>query len=260
VTFAWQGFQIEHPEDWAPASCTGKRDEGYCRIASPETLSYQIRWRTAKPQADLSHVLAEYLRLLARDAKKANVAFSSHTEERENTWHYSWKGLGNGKGQLHVVDNRAFFIETSATTNRSLNSPHRALVDSFMVNSGDLEPWAIFGLSVRIRSGMNLSRQMFQSGRTRLEWEDKLGRIVAERWGFGEQILAKHTFESWAREALEMRTALATEVENGWEFTLDKPLAKLRGFVRFDPQRNQLITLRSQSRSDRGTATWDWLT
>lgn len=259
MIFAWQGFQIEHPEDWAPALISGSRQEGYARIASPDAISYQIRWRDSKKGSNLRRSLDEYLARLGKDAKKLKTKFTSHVDTVDGLLHYRWSGAGNGKGALIEVADRTFFLEASSTSNKSVQGSFKELLHSFHLAEGEREQWSVFGLSVNLRAGLLVDRQLFHSGRTRLELRDREGRIVAERWGFGEQILAKHSFEEWARNSMSMPKAKVVEVENGLELEHSKVLMKSFGLARFDSADNQLTTLKVTTRSAKGKPTWDWL-
>lgn len=259
MIFAWQGFQIEHPDDWAPTLIAGQRTEGYVRIASPEALSYQIRWNQVKRGYDAKRSLDDYLAKIARDAKKLKTKFSSRVEQVDGDWQYNWSGAGNGKGSLVAIDERVFFLEASSITNRSVQGAFRDLRDSFRNTEASTELWSVFGLSVRLRSMMAVEKHVFQSGRTRIEWRDKLGRVVAERWGFGEQILAKHPFEEWAMNSMAMPKAKVKDVERGLELEVRKPLLRIYGLATADVERNQLITLKTISRGEKGRAEWGWL-
>jgi hypothetical protein len=259
LTFAWQGFQIEHPDDWAPALISGQREEGYARIASPEAVSYQIRWKQSKKNADLQRTLDEYLARLARDAKKLKTKFKSETERIDSNLEYRWSGAGNGKGLLLQRGGRTFFLEASSTSNRSVQSHFRDLEHSFQTNEGNYEPWSVFGLAVNLPTGFGVEKHVFQSGRTRIEWRDRSTRVVAERWGFGEQILARHTFEQWAMDSMAMPKAKIMEAEKGLELVKERPFLKIYGLATCDLDRNQLVTLKVTCRSAKGRPDWDWL-
>lgn len=261
MTFAWQGFQIEHPEDWAPALISGNRQEGYVRIASPDDLSLQIRWKKhPQDSKSLSKLLPGYLRQLERDSKKTKTKFTSRIDGRdEGTWRYQWKGAGNGTGSLLWFHDRAFFIEASSLSNRSTNSQHDRLVSTFQSHQGDREPWMVFGLEVLLPTGFGVEKHLFQSGRTRIEWRDRSTRIAAERWGFGEQILARHTFEQWAMDSMAMPKAKITEVNQGLELSHETLLLKTYGLATCHIDRNQLVTLKVTCRSPKGRPDWDWL-
>jgi hypothetical protein len=258
LTFAWQGFQLEHPEDWAPALISGNRDEGYVRIASPDNLSYQIRWKRIR-DTNLRRSLDDYLAKLKRDASKLKIRFQSDVVPEDGGLAYRWTGAGNGRGKLVSAGDRTFFLEASSTTNRSTQGSFRDLDASFVVADGEKELWSVFGISLSLRTGLEVERQTFQSGRTRVEWKDKVGRIVGERWGFGEQILGKHPFEEWARQTMDMEKAKVRTVEQGLELELSRLLSKSFGLARFDSERNQLVTLKSVSRTVAGRVEWDWL-
>lgn len=260
MIFAWQGFRIEHPDDWAPALISGSRQEGYARIASPEAASYQIRWREAKKGANLRRNLDEYLSKLGKDAKKLKTKFTSQVDEVDGKLHYRWTGAGNGKGALLEAGGRTFFLEASSTSNKSVQGAFRDLLDSFQLAEGDCELWSVFSLAVNLRAGLLVDKQLFHSGRTRVEWQDRKGRIIAERWGFGEQILAKHTFEEWAKNSMAMPKAKVKVVESGLELAQSKPLLKMYGLAKFDVEQNQLTTLKVISRSSKERPAWDWLT
>jgi hypothetical protein len=259
LTFAWQGFEINHPEDWAPALISGRRDEGYVRIASPEVLSYQVRWKSSKKGSELRRSLDEYLRKLERDARKLKVKFQSRVEPAGADYLYQWSGAGNGKGILQERSGRTFFLEASSTSGKSVASQFRELESGFTLGDGSTERWSAFGLALQLRAGLNVDKQVFQSGRTRIEWSDRTGKIVAERWGFGEQILGRHRFEDWAREILAMGKATGTESSQGWEFVQKSPLRLICGLAKFESEKNQIVTVKSTSRTDEGKARWDWL-
>ncbi len=258
-TFAWQGFQIKHPEDWAPALVSGSRQEGYVRIASPDAASFQIRWKDIKRNADLLRSLDEYLSRLAKDARKLKTKFSSQVEQVDGQWRYKWSGAGNGKGAVFEAGGRVFFLEASSTSNKSIQTPFRDLHQSFRLAEGPTELWSLFSLSVRLRPGLLVDKQVFHSGRTRVEWRDRQGRIIAERWGFGEQILAKHTFEEWAKSSIGMPKAKVKEVAQGLELETSRLFLKTYGLAKFDADLNQLTTLKVVCRSAKGRPSWDWL-
>lgn len=229
------------------------------RIASPDVLSFQVRWHPHAKHADPRRTLDAYLHRLSRDARKAKTKFSHRVDAVDGRLEYRWSGTGNGKGLVLTRASSIYFLEASSTNNRAVQASFQDIRTSFDTFDGDQEEWAAFGLHVQLRKGLVVDRHLFQSGRTRIEWHDKLGRIIAERWGFGEQLLAKHPFEEWAASALDMPKAERSKVESGWELTQSSPLRKVHALARFDRVRNQLVTIKSIGRSLKGKASWDWL-
>lgn len=260
MLFAWYGFRLRHPEDWAPATITGSRQEGYVRLASAETISGQIRWKSTKSSADLQAILDSYFAKLAQEAKRQKVSLSTSSDEVEGRIDYKWSGRGRGQGSLLYSEacGRAFIVEASATNNRSVQGAHRLLMADFASpEEEEMEPWAVFGLEIRLPSGLQVTKQTFQSGRTRLEFRGKQGSIVAERWGFGEQIAARHTFQQWTMNAMAIPKAKITEEPEGLALVGNSLLAPTYGLAQFQHERNQIVTIRVTSRKWRPT--WDWL-
>lgn len=261
MLFGWHGFQLEHPDDWAPTTLTGNRTEGYARLASPDTLSGQVRWKTAKASTDLRAILDGYLNRLASDAKKQKITFDSDVNSQSDRIDYEWSGKGRGSGSLIYLEHcsRAFFIEASATNNRSVQGAHRSLLNSFTAGEGEMDVWAVFGLAVRTPRDLVVGKHTFQSGRTRLEFRHRRGQVIAERWGFAEQILRRHSFADWAAAALEMPLGGLTEEEDGVRIFKGGLLRSTYGLAQYQRERNQLVILKVASRSEDWRPTWDWL-
>jgi len=263
VLFGWYGFRLEHPEDWAPVTLTGARNEGYARLASSDTISGQVRWRTVKSVGDLKAVLDSYFAKLNQDAKRQRVSLTTEYFDAEGRIDYRWSAKGQGRGSLIYSEacSRAFFIEASTTSNRSVQGAHRQLLASFVSEAAsERELWAVFGLEARLPAGLQLTKQTFQSGRTRLEFRHRKGQIVAERWGFGEQILARHTFHDWATNAMAIPKPKIDEESEGLVLTGRSLTSPLYGLAQLQKDRNQIVTIRVASRAKEWRPTWDWLT
>lgn len=218
-----------------------------------------MRWKLANKNADLNRALDAYLDRLQRDARKVKLAFKCNAEAQGGRWLYQWQGAGNGYGTLFEQRGRTYFLEASSTSNKSAKSHFRGLEDSFKVAEADRERWALFGLDVNLRHGLQVEKHLFQSGRTRIELKDRAGRIIAERWGFGAQILDKHSFSDWAKESLAMPKALVRECDNGIELESGNYLSKSLALAKFDSAHNQIVTLKTVSRGNKEKPRWDWL-
>jgi hypothetical protein len=258
LTFAWQGFQSEIPEDWAPAVLSGSRREGYVRLAAPDVLSLQIRWKQSNRTAPRESDLVSYLARLERDSKRFKKPFRSSFQALDDEYRYSWTGSGNGAGAYFHLGDRAFFLEASATNNRSTHGSLQRFRSSFNQREGETERWQLLGLAIQIPTGAELSRDVLQSGRTRLEFVAPRTSIFAERWGFGAQIVARHSLADWSKETAEMKSATVTEVERGLHLQ-QSGLKPTEALVEFDPTTNQIRLLKVSSRQDRWKPQWDWL-
>lgn len=261
MTFAWYGFAIEHPEDWAPVTLTGARQEGYVRIASPGRHSLQVRWKAPNTDVDLSGVLASYLDRLASDAKRAKAEFRSHVDQEESklTYRYSSSTFGRGAILKSESCGRVFFLESISSKNDSLLPTFRKLLDSFSTGT-ERELWALYGLNLRLPKGLTVERKTLQAGRTLLVLNSKKTTIEAQRWGFAEQLVAKHGLEPWARSMLELPKAEGFETDDGIQFS--QPGTMLRppvlAMAKVQPDRNQIATVKVATRDEEWRPQWDW--
>jgi hypothetical protein len=264
VTFGWQGFAFDHPDDWAPVALTGRREEGYARVSSPTKASFQARWHRVRSPGNLQQRLKQYFQRLEQDARRAKQTFSQEFEEKDGRLLYHWTGAGQGRGALfHCPESsRVFILEAVGDRRGSLLSPFRSLIDSFRsFDEADPEEWSLFGLSLRLPPGLSLERKTLRAGRTELVFKARGARIWADRWGFGEQLIQKHGLEPWARAALNARDAVATLESDRVELLSRSSLIKpaQRALALYQPARNQIVTVRVASRSAQWRPDWDWL-
>ncbi len=261
MTFAWHGFALEHPEDWAPVMLTGARPEGFVRIASPGRQSLQIRWKASKPTVDLKSVLASYLERLSQDARKAKTEFRSHIDEdgERLTYRYSFGHHGRGAILRSELCGRVFFLEATSTKNDSLLPTFKKLLDSFEVVE-EPERWALFGLSLKLPKGLEVESKKLEAGRTKLVLTCKKARIEAQRMAFAEQLVAKHGLEPWARSIIELPKAESESSEKGIEFLQRGSLLSSPVFAmaQVQPERDQIVVVRVSTRDNARRPSWDW--
>ena len=81
---------------------------------------------------------------------------------------------------------------------------------------------------------------------------------MAERWGFGEQIIARHPFREWAMDALEMPKAEVEECETGLRLSKGG-LKPTYAIAAVQVERNQIVLIKSSSRDESRRPQWDWL-
>lgn len=261
MRFAWQGFQLTHPDDWAPAALTGDRREGYVRLASAGSESIQIRWQTAK-NAPSRKALSVYLQKLAQDSRKAVGDFTSEVEELPTGYSYRYGGAIAGRGLLfrNEACGRNFFIEALGKKSDRLSMRLKETVESFTSSDSDQERWAILGLDLLLPAGLEVRRRELLAGRTVLMLDAKGCRITAERWGLADLLIAKHGLIPWASGLLRIPATRFQEAEHGL-LAQSKPLPWLHDhtLVTLDQANNQLIVVRSRFRSGKWKPTWDWI-
>lgn len=259
LTFGWEGFSFDHPSDWGPVALTGNREQGYARIGSPGRMVLQIRWKRLKRPSDADSFLDNYLAKLASDARRTGAVLQSTRGTEDGRTIYQYAGHIHGRGALFPADGRAFVLEASSTKNDSLSGVFRDAVRSF--HAGDArDRWSAYGLHFQLPAPLEVRRKEFLSGKTRLELAGKGAQIRAERWGFADQLLARHSFAGWAKAVLGDENALVTTEDAGLRLTLKgarKTIAE--ALVAHQPDRNQLVLLRSDFREAQWRPEWDWL-
>lgn len=263
MRFAWQGFRLEHPDDWSPVALSGTRREGYVRLASPTRVAAQIRWKRSPQPGDLSTRLRTYFARLEKDAKRAKQPFKSTSDWDGERLEYRWVGNGQGRGALFASAEcgRVFFVEVNGGRKDSLKPPARCLVDGFASGPVDgREPWALLGLDVSLPEGLVVEKKLLVSGRTGLTFKGRGYRIQADRWGFGAQLLAKHGLEPWARAALHLKRGEALHEHWGIRFAPHGRLGRTtEALVRFDEFENQMVAVVVRGGRRRRRPEWDWL-
>ena len=258
IAFAWEAFSLLHPDDWAPVTITGDRKEGYIRLASTGRLSCQVRWKESAKAGNLEDKLESYFGKIRTDARRAKSKLENHVEVEGDALSYQYSGFAHGKGKLFhdPVTSRVFFLEVTSTKADRLGTPFKAIEDSFETGP---ERWAVLGLDLRLPGQLKVEKKVFLSGRTQLILGGQRVTVDAQRWGFGEQLVAKHGFANWARAALDLRHAAATETDIG--VVLELP-SLLRGhsyaLAKLQPERNQIVTVKVRTRKEHWRPTWEW--
>jgi len=100
-----------------------------------------------------------------------------------------------------------------------------------------------------------------EAGRTVLVLGCKKARVEFQRWGFAEQLVAKHGLEPWARAVLSLSKSTATVTGCGVEFSQASTLMRppVYAMAQVQAERNQITTVKVETRDDAWRPTWDWL-
>jgi hypothetical protein len=254
LIFGWQGFQFEHPDDWAPVNVSGSFDEGYVRLASPARAAIQVRWQRAKGDAGITAAISAYEARLRKDAAKGREAFSFQLNGRE----YRWSGAGQGRGLAMYCDDpsRTFLLEVIGGRGDQLLPLYSKLKRSF---SGCTEVWSVLGLRVSLPAEFRLDKHEFQAGKTQLRLKKSGATLDCARWGFAEQLLAKHSLGEWAKAALAMPKAIVEEEGAGVRLCGGDFVSKKEALVRVQPDQNQIVTVKATYRRQSEGPRWDWL-
>jgi hypothetical protein len=260
VPFAWQGFELNHPDDWAPVHLSGTRAEGYARIASSGLKAFQIRWKTARSAPDLQARLRLYFERLSRDAAKAREAFKREITPEGDALDYRWKGAGQGRGAILYSEacRRVFFLEVVGGRKDSLLPLWQQLRSSFVSRDDAMVRWTLFGLDVRIPSSLKLERNVMQAGRTQLSFVRRGSSVEATRWAFGQRLIQRHGFEQWLRALTRMPKATVEVEEYGLRMASGSIFGRVEVLAKHDSEADQITVLLGRGRNSAYTPDWDW--
>jgi hypothetical protein len=264
AVFAWEGFRLEHPDDWSPVALSGNRRSGYARLQGPGRKGCQLRWN-ANARQDFGTALDAYFRLLERDSRKASVRFETSREQEGGRLLYRWTGDGQGRGAILLVpDGRLVFLEASGGKSDALRPTFQSLLQSFgQAESDGLEEWALFGMRVRLPKDLSPSERTLQSGRTSLTFRARGAVLEAGRWALGRQLADRYGLAGWSFAALGMPKAAEVKELDGERVELAAPESRLRAgvraLVRLSPATNQIVMVKCASRGAQWMPEWSWL-
>lgn len=261
--FGWYGFRLRHPHDWAPTTISGARNEGYARLSSSGALALQIRWKKLKGTFSGETWIQNYFRKLEADSKRIRAEFRRESKQvDDNEYEYRWVGQGQGRGYLFLDQSsaRVFFLEVTGDRSGDMLTHIRNIRTSFSAESDNNELWSVFGLQLLLPPGLLLESKKFESGRTRLCFKKGLNKIEAERWALGQQLIAKHGLEPWARSSIGWKNPACEQENQRIKLEGRSMLGQKReALIEYQEGLNQICVVRSSYRNPKWRPKWDWL-
>ncbi len=243
--FCWQGFGIPLNDSWYPTVLRGGFRRGYVQLESSSEGLLQIRWEPAKQTPNLNERAQEYLRLLRHSAKKRKRTLHTYSAGSEFRWHGELKGCG---GLLWDEESRrVFLLERSGPSRDSFKQEARAILRGFEAFSGDVLPWQVLGLRLRLPVRLAMRRFEALAGRIAVRFTSRFETVVAERWSLADRLLAQTTLAEWGAKATRLRPAAEHGDMARYEGAARLPLGLLgvrkTGIALHLAEENALVTL-----------------
>lgn len=236
MTLGWQGFQFEHPDDWALSRVTGSRPRGFLILSSAGNTSLQARW---EPSGDPSIAARRYLDSL----KEGHIDLSLGDED------VVWKRPGKSRGFARRLPSGRLFLGEVVGSDKLLPALRelRSTLDE-----GDL--WSAYGLAVRVPPQYELEKSEFLSGHTKLTFSTRGGELTAERLGLAAQRLKEATLEEFAHgyPAFQLDPNRPA-TQSGSILT-----GHSRSLIHHEPELNQISVLSGRSRRLELLPEWAW--
>lgn len=236
MILGWQGFQFEHPEDWALSRVTGSRPRGFLILSSGGNTSLQARW---EPSGDPSIAARRYLDSL----KEGHIDLSLGDED------VVWKRPGKSRGFARRLPSGRLFLGEVVGTDKLLPALRelRATLDE-----GDL--WSAYGLAVHVPPSFELDKSEFLAGHTKLTFSARGGELTAERLGLAAQRLKDTTVEEFAQDYPAPQLDPAGPLRQSGSILT----GHARSLIHYEPEQNQISILSGKSRRLELLPEWAW--
>jgi hypothetical protein len=229
MIFAWQGWQIELPDDWSPVRLEGTFESGCALLSDIRRARLGLRWATPRHPFDAKK--------WASDAMVEEVGQLA-AQEAESI------GAGRCRDALLYTEadppGRDVFVATSESSGRLIQMVHHVYADEprlielpparFLdTRAEDEMAWSVSDLNFRTAIGWRLKERHINAGEMRLEFARGADRLSIQRLSIAHLAIKRRSIEQmledqvqpWlkghrrigANESLRLELADHTEVE-----------------------------------------------
>lgn len=240
----WQGFTFTLPAEWNLALFSGDAKKGSLRVDDGDGPRIELIWETPEPTVNLEKSIEDFLKKLARNAKKqkrpfhaadhpsivaknrktkaqlVNFGWTSDDSEplAAHGWGTAWRCGDCGRVVVAHLFGRAG--EKPRTAQQWAGEIFTSLECH---GQGGWQAWSVFGLSGEIPLDFVLTRAKLQTGRLEIEWQRPIPtgprgwwarpeRLILRRSSAANLLLEKETLEEWTR-----RTMLWLDKKSRWQ-------------------------------------------
>jgi hypothetical protein len=208
--FAWQGIQLDVPEDWNPSILEGTEKDGYCRLDDDEDVRLQIRWGTSRKTQPPSRLVDSYLKgkgdrhsrksaqksRARRDTRLVNLSGANTEcfEAPETPFEFGMAIQCKQCSRYALVS----MLSEKGRVGRALA---RRVFGSYCDEPrGDLVPWSVYGFCFETPSRFSLSDHAVKAGRLEFAFHSSGERLRAIRFSLAETILRDNSLLDWVQE------------------------------------------------------------
>ena len=202
MIFAWQGWQVQTPEEWNPVNLHGTFEAGYALLSDIHRPRLGIRWTTPGRGFDCQRwsreaLVAEIGELAAKEAEACGderfgdaVLYS----EAEPPGRDVWLGRSSVSGRTFEVVHHVYPGEAPR-----MKELRERFSDSAC--NGELA-WAVFDLSCATAGGWRLASQRMNAGDLSLEFARKSERMSVRQIAVAHLALKRMPLEKWLEEQI----------------------------------------------------------
>jgi hypothetical protein len=214
--FGWQGVSCVIPDEWDASGITGTTKRGYFTFDDDRSRRLEIKFDQAKRfgQPSLDRTLEDYFKAVRKQLGKKGTLEVDHDIELleeatipdvHNYRTYGWTSEMTGRGIIwHCpVCRRVVIAQCLADKNRvNLREMSQVLTSIRCHSDANSDLWAIFDFAVDIPDGFVLQVNKLQAGLISLEFYGARRRLVVDRVGLVQAILAHSTIDNYVEKTL----------------------------------------------------------
>ena len=219
-TFAWQGIEFAHPDDWECVRFSKNRQRGECALADPRGRRLGLLWSALKTpfgSADAAKILTEAQAQLGKVDPEGQV--SSKEWKGPEQWHgFEWKGAEDLTVAVAHFAAAGILLQVQFTTDRRTDAAlQRRVLESVRCQAADAGAawrWRAFGCDVTLPNTFEVVTCAVFPGHSGLSFRTRGGgrkvqKVKVDRYAVPEQQLKGRSLKDWFAGTLEgSRTVL----------------------------------------------------
>ena len=210
--FAWQGLELEVPEDWNLGRVDGDFSKGYARLDDAEIVRAEIEWRRLSGRGEALRLTELVDRYLANLQKKADKAGAPFEVERRARFLKNKKFLAGREYEVFIweADFRAYnlaivleegrivLLRVLAKLDESIEERAEAVLRSLVDQEGEEEYlWSVYGLNLAVPADFKLESHALKSGHIQLDFARGKEVLKIHRLSMARILLKNTRIEDW---------------------------------------------------------------
>jgi hypothetical protein len=221
MIFAWQGWQLEMPDDWSPVKLEGSFEQGYALLADIHRPRAGLRWSTPGRRFDSKRwareaLVAEVGQLAADEARYCELECYHNGllySEPDPPGRDVWVAISRVSGRTIELAHHVYKDEKS-----QMDRLQQGLLDS---GTDDELNWSAFDLSCRTTGGCRLETHRLNAGDLSLEFARGSERLKLRQIAVAHLALKRMTIDRWLEQQIRPRLKSFAKAESNSALTVE---------------------------------------
>jgi hypothetical protein len=211
-TFAWQGFEFQHPKNWECVRFSKNRARGECALADPAGRRMSVYWSAVRGAVDAQRILQTAIQHLEKSDPKGKV--TTRDWKAPECWSgFRWSGTENLTVALNYFADTGYLLQTQFFSGKHPDDAlERCVLGTFHYQkTGTDWQWNAFGCRVTLPSTFAIEECEVLPGRASLTFKSpgrKGQKLRIDRMAVPESHLKGRPFRNWFCSTLDDATRL----------------------------------------------------